>query len=48
MLYDVVNRKESLLQMYLNAEQFVRQKWIAVAGIIIVIMNWVWNITKGL
>lgn len=48
MLYDVVSRKESLLLMYLDAEQFVRRKWIAIPGIIIVIMNWLWNITKGL
>ena len=46
--YDMVSRKESLLTMYLNMEQFVSRKWIAIPGIIIVIMNWVWNITKGL
>lgn len=46
--YDLVSRKESLLTMYLNAEQFVGRKWIAIPGIILVIMNWVWNISKGL
>lgn len=46
--YDLVSRKESLLTMYLNAEQLVGRKWIAIPGIIIVIMNWVWNISKGL
>ncbi|MGE5447222.1 MAG: hypothetical protein ACM3PR_02595 [Bacteroidales bacterium] len=46
--YDLASRKESLLTMYLKAEQFVGRKWIAIPGIIIVIMNWVWNISKGL
>ncbi|MGE5393616.1 MAG: DUF2752 domain-containing protein [Candidatus Saccharibacteria bacterium] len=47
-LYDMLNRKQSLLTIYLGAEQFIRRKWIAIPAIIIVIMNWVWNIAKGL
>lgn len=47
-LYDVASRKESMLTMYIKAERFVGRKWIAIPGIIIVIINWGWNISKGL
>lgn len=47
-LYDVVNQKESLLTAYLKAEQFFRLKRVAIPAILIVILNWIWNIYKGL
>ncbi|WP_318349878.1 DUF2752 domain-containing protein [Aquipluma nitroreducens] len=47
-LYDIVLRKDSLLQVYNRSEIFLRQKWIAIPLILLVILNWIWNIYKGL
>ena len=47
-LYDIVLRKDSLLQVYNRSEIFLRKKWIAIPLILLVILNWIWNIYKGL
>jgi len=47
-LYDIVLRKDSLLQVYNYSEIFLRKKWIAIPLILLVILNWIWNIYKGL
>jgi hypothetical protein len=47
-LYDIVLQKDSLLQVYNRAEIFLRRKWIATPLILLVILNWIWNIYKGL
>jgi hypothetical protein len=47
-MYDVVSRKDSLLINYEKAEHFIRHKWVAIPAILVVIINWLWNITKGL
>jgi hypothetical protein len=46
--YDVVSQKDSLLRTYNRTELFLRQKWIAIPLILLVILNWIWNIYKGL
>jgi hypothetical protein len=47
-LYDVVFHKDSFFQVYNRTELFLRRKWIAVPLILMVILNWIWNIYKGL
>ena len=47
-LYDIVFHKDSLLQIYNRSEIFLRRKWIAIPLILLVILNWIWNIYKGL
>ena len=47
-LYDIVLHKDSFLQIYNRAEIFLERKWIAIILILLVIMNWIWNIYKGL
>lgn len=47
-LYDVLLSKDSLYRGYLSFEKAVRRKWIAVLLITLIVMNWVWNIYKGL
>lgn len=47
-LYDIVLHKDSLLQAYNRTEIFLRRKWIAIPLILLVILNWIWNIYKGL
>jgi len=46
--YDLAFRKNSLYNFYIQSEQFIRKKWIAIAAIFLVLLNWIWNINKGL
>lgn len=46
--YDVVSRKKTLLNAYIKTELFLNRKWIAIPAILIVMLNWIWNISKGL
>lgn len=48
MLYDVVRQKATLFNAYKNSEQFLERKRIAITAILIVLLNWIWNIYKGL
>lgn len=45
---DLLSRKASLLKVYLKAEDLLKQKRIAIPLILMVILNWIWNIAKGL
>jgi hypothetical protein len=47
-IYDIVFHKDSFFQVYNHTEIFLRRKWIAVPLILMVILNWIWNIHKGL
>jgi len=46
--YDLMMRKSSLYNFYKKAEVFIRQPKVAIPLIILVILNWIWNINKGL
>lgn len=45
---DYLLRKKTFLNFYLNAEELIRKPAIAVTLSLLVLSNWVWNITKGL
>ena len=48
-LVDVLRRKASFYRVYIWLEQFfIRQRWAAVLGVMLVVSNWIWNISKGL
>jgi hypothetical protein len=47
-VYDVVLRNDSLFRVYNRTELFLKQLWVAVPLILLVILNWIWNIYKGL
>jgi hypothetical protein len=47
-LFDVFNKKETLYSFYKKAELFLKQKWVAIPAIVLVLTNWIWNISKGL
>jgi hypothetical protein len=47
-LFDVVSKRDSLLQVYNRTELILNRKWIAIPLILLVILNWIWNIYKGL
>lgn len=47
-LYDMVNKVSSLHKFYNKAELYLSRKYIAIPLILIALVNWVWNIAKGL
>lgn len=47
-LYDLIKRKESLYNFYNRSEFFLKRRWVAVPAILLLLINWIWNIYKGL
>lgn len=46
---DTLRRSDSLLRWYVSGERLLSgNKWISVPAIALVVINWVWNIAKGL
>lgn len=48
LLYDVLTKNDSLYKNYKSAEKTLSRRWIAIALIALVCLNWVWNIHKDL
>ncbi len=48
LFYDLVYKKESFLRFYLKVEFILKKPKYATLGIILIIVNWIWNIFKGL
>lgn len=48
LVYDVIFKKETLYKSYRRFENILKIKWIATLLVILVIMNWIWNIQKGM
>lgn len=47
-LTDVLTKKDTLLKFYLKTETYLKKPQFAIPLIVLVIINWIWNITKGL
>lgn len=47
-LTDVLTKKDTLLKFYLKTETYLKKPQFAIPLIALVIINWIWNITKGL
>jgi hypothetical protein len=47
-VFDLLFKKESFYKYYQKAECIIRSKWVAILLIILVIVNWIWNIKKEL
>jgi hypothetical protein len=47
-LFDVLSHRDSLFKFYIRTELFLKRKWIAIPAILLVLLNWIWNIFKGL
>jgi hypothetical protein len=46
---DTLRRGDTLFRFYVAAErQLAQNKWISVPAIAVVLLNWFWNIAKGL
>ena len=47
-LADSITGKDSFFRFYLRAEQCLKKKWILIPAILLVAINWFWNIYKGI
>ena len=46
---DALRRRDSLFRFYVEAERSLSEsKWISVPALAVVVLNWCWNIAKGL
>ncbi len=46
LLYDLLRKKESLYQTFRNTESIIKQKRFAIALVLMVVCNWIWNLIK--
>lgn len=46
--YDFLFKKDTFYQFYKNSEAFLRKRKITIVFIVLVLLNWIWNITKNL
>jgi len=46
-LFDLFMHKATLFHFYTGTERFLSRKRVAITAIFIVLINWVWNIFKG-
>lgn len=46
--WDAITGKSSFLLTYARAERWIRKPGVAVPLVMLVLANWIWNITKGL
>lgn len=47
-LFDFAAKRKTFFEFYGHAEVFLRSRNIAIPLLILVLVNWAWNITKGL
>ena len=47
-IVDTIKRTNTLFDFYLKIETYLKKPKIAIPLILLVIINWIWNITKGL
>jgi len=46
--YDFLKNKNSLFNFYYSTETFLKQKKVAIPALAILLLNWIWNIYKGI
>ncbi len=47
-VYDFLSKKDSFYQFYTKSEEILRRKKVYIPLLILVLLNWVWNINKNL
>ena len=45
-LIDVISHNNTLFRAYNHMEYLIKRKWVAVPLVLLVILNWIWNIYK--
>ena len=46
--YDVINKRKTFISFFEKFEAFIKKPQFAIPLILLVMLNWIWNITKGL
>ena len=48
-LADVSRKTDSFYRLYRRTEEaFIQHRWLSVTGVLLIALNWFWNIEKGL
>lgn len=47
-IYDITTKRKTLFEFYLKTEYYLRKPYYATPLIFLIIINWIWNITKEL
>ncbi len=47
-LADFYRRKNTFFDFYIQTEIYLRKPWVAIPLVALVVLNWIWNISKGL
>ena len=48
-IIDLIRKKESFYRRYVWAEKlFIESRWVTASAVMIVVLNWIWNIAKGM
>jgi hypothetical protein len=47
-LTDIVLKRETFFKAYKRVETIIRKPWIAIVLILLVLLNWIWNLYKNL
>lgn len=47
-LFDLLLKKETFYNFYKKTENTLKTKWLAIFLIVLIVLNWFWNIKKGL
>jgi hypothetical protein len=45
---DTIKRTNTLFDFYLEIEVFLKRPKVAIPLILLLVINWIWNVTKGL
>ena len=46
--FDIITKRKTLVAFYQKSEIFLKRPHVAIPLILLIIINWIWNITKGL
>lgn len=47
-LYDIIKKKNHLFNTYLQLEKQIKKNYFLIPFLLLIALNWVWNLTKGL
>lgn len=45
--YDLLLKKDTLYHVFRLFEETLKRKWVAIPAIVLILLNWAWNIVKG-
>ena len=46
--FDIAAKKKTLFKFYKKIERYLQKPRYAIPLLLLIIINWIWNITKGL